>query len=366
MAAFGQRLGGDLRRSELSQLAAGDVSLSAAGTRSSPTSPTSATRSAGPNLAAKQDRRGDAVRVLIARRFEAQPRLPAGRPRIVREIAARYPQCRFLFAGSRQPGRRLRSIVGGPEELRDPRRAARRDAAALLGADVAVVPTLYSEGTSLSCIEAMCAASAVLVTGVGGLSNLVLDDYNGLLVPPTREALTAPGSCGCWRTGTSAAARPQRLRDGATVFFQNRLATPHRAGSDAASRRAESRVSKFESRESRVEGPRDRLLRDRRSRLCGRHADKFIFSLTRHPSPLTPMRNALPRPLLLPVPSGPCDWPSWPRRRAWYRACLRTRRASRLPGNCRWPSTCRRSCWGRWRGARAARSPARRRWWYAC
>jgi glycosyltransferase involved in cell wall biosynthesis len=58
-------------------------------------------------------------------------------------------------------------------------------------ADVVVIPTLAGEGTSLSCVEAMYCGRPVIVTTVGGLPNLVLDEYNGLLIGPNEQELTA-------------------------------------------------------------------------------------------------------------------------------------------------------------------------------
>ncbi|WP_192021834.1 glycosyltransferase family 4 protein [Shewanella sp. WPAGA9] len=49
---------------------------------------------------------------------------------------------------------------------------------------IAVIPTLGSEGTSLSMIEAMAAGCLVISSNVGGLSNLIIDGYNGHLVMP--------------------------------------------------------------------------------------------------------------------------------------------------------------------------------------
>lgn len=56
-------------------------------------------------------------------------------------------------------------------------------------ADVVLIPTKYCEGTSLSCIEGMASGAVVLVTNVGGLPNLVIDGYNGLVIEPTAEDL---------------------------------------------------------------------------------------------------------------------------------------------------------------------------------
>lgn len=56
-------------------------------------------------------------------------------------------------------------------------------------ADITVIPTLYSEGTSLSCLEAMAARNAVIATAVGGLTDLIIPGYNGLLVRPEGEVV---------------------------------------------------------------------------------------------------------------------------------------------------------------------------------
>jgi glycosyltransferase involved in cell wall biosynthesis len=55
---------------------------------------------------------------------------------------------------------------------------------------IAVVPSLASEGTSLALVEAMAAGCAVIATNVGGMTNVVLDGYNGRLVDPDIESLT--------------------------------------------------------------------------------------------------------------------------------------------------------------------------------
>jgi len=60
-------------------------------------------------------------------------------------------------------------------------------------AAITLIPTVHSEGTSLSCLEAMAAGNAVIASHVGGLPDLVISGYNGILIEPTvsglREAL---------------------------------------------------------------------------------------------------------------------------------------------------------------------------------
>jgi GT2 family glycosyltransferase/glycosyltransferase involved in cell wall biosynthesis len=56
---------------------------------------------------------------------------------------------------------------------------------------IVALPTLYGEGTSMSCIEAMATSNAIVATQVGGLPNLIIDEYNGLLIAPGAPALAA-------------------------------------------------------------------------------------------------------------------------------------------------------------------------------
>lgn len=54
---------------------------------------------------------------------------------------------------------------------------------------IAVVPTIGSEGTSLSLIEAMAAGCVAVSTPVGGMSNVILDGYNGLFAMPEQKEM---------------------------------------------------------------------------------------------------------------------------------------------------------------------------------
>lgn len=55
--------------------------------------------------------------------------------------------------------------------------------------DIAVVPSFFSEGTSLSLLEAMGAGCYVVASHVGGMTNLIIDDYNGSLIYPDEDSL---------------------------------------------------------------------------------------------------------------------------------------------------------------------------------
>lgn len=54
-------------------------------------------------------------------------------------------------------------------------------------ADITVIPTIACEGTSLSCIEALASGCATVATNVGGLTDIIYDEVNGLSVNPTAK-----------------------------------------------------------------------------------------------------------------------------------------------------------------------------------
>ena len=58
-------------------------------------------------------------------------------------------------------------------------------------ADIAVIPSTFSEGTSYSCLEALSCGVAVVSSDVGGLNDLIMDEYNGLSVASEENELTA-------------------------------------------------------------------------------------------------------------------------------------------------------------------------------
>lgn len=58
-------------------------------------------------------------------------------------------------------------------------------------ADICVIPTVASEGTSLSCLEALASGCAVITTTVGGLPELIQSEVNGIMVDPQPEQIAA-------------------------------------------------------------------------------------------------------------------------------------------------------------------------------
>lgn len=137
------------------------------------------------------ERTGDRLRIVYPRRLYAARGLYLTLD-IVDEVLTRYEQVEFHFVGKgfaddvravedkreKWPGRVFR-YHRDPDEMHQ----------VYKDADIVLIPTLYSEGTSLSCLEACASGNAVIATRIGGLTDLIIDGYNGLLISPSREDL---------------------------------------------------------------------------------------------------------------------------------------------------------------------------------
>lgn len=58
-------------------------------------------------------------------------------------------------------------------------------------ADIVVVPSTGTEGTSLSAIEGMCSGATIVVSHIGGLANIVVDGLTGYISDLSIESLCA-------------------------------------------------------------------------------------------------------------------------------------------------------------------------------
>jgi glycosyltransferase involved in cell wall biosynthesis len=108
-------------------------------------------------------------------------------------IMEKYPHCDFDFVGfahGDQITNDLNCLIGHfPGRVRHYLVEPHEMAAIYQGADISLIPTMYAEGTSLSCLEAQACGNVVIATNIGGLPNLIIDGYNGLLINPDVEEL---------------------------------------------------------------------------------------------------------------------------------------------------------------------------------
>ncbi len=129
------------------------------------------------------------VKIIVARRV-----LEIRGSRLIEEAAKRllssHAEVRITFAGKGPDLQRLRDCFSSDTRVLFTRFLPHESVGIHSEHDIAVVPSLASEGTSLAVAEAMAAGCAVIASNVGGMTNMVIDGYNGRLVQPEVESLT--------------------------------------------------------------------------------------------------------------------------------------------------------------------------------
>jgi len=128
------------------------------------------------------------ISILFARRFQEfrGTRIFA---ESAKSILKQYSNVSFTFAGEGPDEDWLKALFKDEERVSFIKYSPEDSLQIHLEHDIAVIPSLASEGTSLSVAEAMGAGCAVIATNVGGITNMIIDGYNGRLVEPNTQAL---------------------------------------------------------------------------------------------------------------------------------------------------------------------------------
>lgn len=127
-------------------------------------------------------------RIIFARRF-VDYRGTLLFAEVTDKLIRKYPYLQITFAGDGPLGPMLKEKYRGIENVLITSFSAEDSVDFHTGYDIAVVPTLYSEGTSLALCEAMAAGCYPVATHVGGMTNMLIHQYNGSLVFPSGEAI---------------------------------------------------------------------------------------------------------------------------------------------------------------------------------
>ncbi|MDE6012521.1 MAG: glycosyltransferase family 4 protein [Prevotella sp.] len=130
----------------------------------------------------------DDIQIVFARRF-----FPHRGTRLFADVAQRliktHPHINITIAGSGPDEAYMRKKLESFDNVKFTTYKSQDSLKIHADKDIAVIPTLGSEGTSLSLLEAMASGCAVVCTNVGGMTNIILDGYNGLIVNPDENAL---------------------------------------------------------------------------------------------------------------------------------------------------------------------------------
>lgn len=104
-------------------------------------------------------------------------------------ILKKYPNISITVAGKGSDESHMREKLGGFPNVNFTSYSAEDSVNFHSKYNIAVLPTIIHEGTSLSLLEAMSAGCAVVSSNVGGLSNIIIDGYNGLMINPVQSEL---------------------------------------------------------------------------------------------------------------------------------------------------------------------------------
>jgi len=127
-------------------------------------------------------------RLLIARRFVDYRGIGLAIA-VVQKLLQKHPNLQVTFAGEGPMAAEIQNAFAGQSQVNICRYRAEDALHIHAQHDLVLLPSIGSEGTSLSLAEAMAAGCAVVSTNVGGLSNMIIDQHNGLLGMPDIDAL---------------------------------------------------------------------------------------------------------------------------------------------------------------------------------
>ena len=128
------------------------------------------------------------VSMIFARRFQKYrgTRIFA---EAIRKVLANHKNSTVTIAGEGPEEKYLHDMLDEFESVKFTRFMPDESIKVHSNYDIAIVPSTASEGTSLSLIEAMAAGCAVVSTDIGGLTNIIIDGHNGIIVRPQEEEL---------------------------------------------------------------------------------------------------------------------------------------------------------------------------------
>lgn len=133
----------------------------------------------------------DKTIVLYPRRWEIL-RGQTEMMRLVDELGPKYPKVEFHLCGRAHSDAEEAAVTTWANQSPNTKwywKPFDEMPAVYQSASIAVIPTIGAEGTSYSAIEALASGLPVVSTYVGGLSELVIDGFNGIKVAPRYEEI---------------------------------------------------------------------------------------------------------------------------------------------------------------------------------
>jgi glycosyltransferase involved in cell wall biosynthesis len=135
----------------------------------------------------KIEKNDKVIKILFARRFMMERGVYI-LEEIINRISSKYSNIQFTIAGSGELEAYVKeNIVKNNKKVSLIQYGYKESLEINSKHDIALVPSYGSEGTSLSLLEAMTSKCIPIATNVGGMTNIILDSFNGFLVNPKAE-----------------------------------------------------------------------------------------------------------------------------------------------------------------------------------
>ena len=123
------------------------------------------------------------IKILYSRRF-VDYRGSKIVAKVFRRLLDRYANISVTFAGEGPDEDWLKNEFRGQDRVEFIKYLPTDSMKIHFCHDLSIVPSLASEGTSLSVIEAMACGCPVIASAVGGITNIIINNHNGILVKP--------------------------------------------------------------------------------------------------------------------------------------------------------------------------------------
>ena len=128
------------------------------------------------------------IKIIFARRFVDIRGTRLFTP-VVTKLLLEYPNIHITFAGTGPDEQWIKAQLNEHKNVEFITYSSEDTYKVHFDKHIAVIPSIGSEGTSLSLLEAMASGCAVVCTNIGGMTNIVIDHYNGLMVDPKETDL---------------------------------------------------------------------------------------------------------------------------------------------------------------------------------
>lgn len=125
------------------------------------------------------------IKILFARRFEAMRGVDIMID-TVKEILRIHDNVEFTICGEGTLEKFIIEELGNLDKVNITKFSVGNSEKYNLCHHISIIPTYGSEGTSLSLLEAMAAGAVPVASNVGGMTNIVINEFNGFLINPKK------------------------------------------------------------------------------------------------------------------------------------------------------------------------------------